>query len=145
MNALKINRNALAVGLAALCLTVLAFSSGRTSASATKTVVNVAQNEDLDFKLVNQTGYNIKAVYIGPNNNPEWTSDMEVLHGRTFKSGTSLDITFHPKAKAAKWDLMVEWADGSGKEQWLGLDLTKIEKLTLLYDAEKDKTSVRIN
>lgn len=146
MNTLNINRKVLAIGFAVLSLTLLISSSGRIShASAATRAVNAAQNEALDFTLVNQTGYGIRKVFIGPSNNPEWTDDMEVLHGRVFKSGTALDISFSPKAKSAKWDIMVEWSDGSGKVQWLGLDLTTIEKLTLLYDADNDKTSVRIN
>lgn len=145
MNALKINHKALVIGLAVLFLTIPVLSSSRTSASTATPAVNVTQNNQLDFTLVNQTGYSIKAVYIGPSNNPEWTADMEVLHGRVFKTGTQIPISFSPKAQAKKWDIMVEWSDGSGRVQWLGLDLTQIEKVTLLYDAENDKTSARFN
>lgn len=146
MNTLKINRKVLAIGLAVLSLTILVSSSARTSqASTTTAVVNAAQNDALDFTLVNETGYNIKKVFIGPSNNPDWTADMEVLRGRAFKNGTALDITFNPKARSAKWDLRVEWSDGDTPVNWYGLDLTTIEKLTLLYDADSGKTSVRIN
>lgn len=146
MNTLKINRKVLAVGLAVLSLTILVSSSARTSqASTTAPVVNAAQNDALDFTLVNGTGYSIKKVYIGPSNNPNWTDDMEVLNGRTFKNGTALDISFSPRARSAKWDLRVEWSDGDAPVDWYGLDLTTIEKLTLLYNADSGKTSVRIN
>jgi hypothetical protein len=70
---------------------------------------------------------------------------MEVLHGRVFKNGTALDIVFNPKSKSAKWDLRVEWSDGDEPVNWYELDLTSIEKLTLLYNADSGKTSVRIN
>jgi hypothetical protein len=142
---LKLTPKALIIGLAVLTLAVMPFPSSRATASAATLVAGTAQNDELDFTLVNQTGYSIKKVFIGPTNNPDWTDDMEVLHGRAFRTDSSLGITFSPKARAAKWDIMVEWADGSGSVQWLGLDLTKIEKLTLLYDAEKNKTSVRID
>ena len=145
MNALKIKYKALVMGFAILCLTVLALPTNGTSAATASPAVNAAQNKQLDFTIVNQTGYSIKALYIGPSNNPEWTEDMEVLHGRVFRSGTQIPIRFSPKAQSKKWDIMVEWSDGSGRVQWLGLDLTTIEKLTLLYDADNDKTSVRIN
>lgn len=146
MNPLKNSRKFLAIGLAALLLTILVSSPAGTSlASTAHASVNTAQNDALDFTLVNGTGYNIKKVYIGPNNNPNWTDDMEVLHGRVFKNGTALDISFSPKAKAAKWDLRVEWSDGDAPVDWYGLELTTIEKLTLLYDANTGKTSVRIN
>jgi hypothetical protein len=39
---------------------------------------------------------------------------------------------------------MVDWADGSGKEEWLNLKLTEIEKVTLIYDKEKDVTKAII-
>jgi hypothetical protein len=53
-------------------------------------------------------------------------------------------IKFNPKETATKWDLKVDWSDGSGSVEWLNLDLTKIDKLTLVYDKEKDATSAII-
>jgi hypothetical protein len=144
MNAFKINRKALIIGLALLCLTVPGFSLGRTAA-ATATPVVIPQNKELDFNLVNQTGYNIKLLYIGPSKSPEWTADMEILKGRVFRTGTQMPIRFNPKTQATKWDIMVEWTDGSKSAQWLGLDLSTVEKLTILYDAHTDKTSFRVN
>ncbi len=143
MKSLKINPKILFIGLAVLSLLVIAFPSTRTSASTAAPVVNAAQNDELDFTLINGTGYSIKKVYIGPSNNPEWTDDMEVLRGRTFKSGTSIDIVFNPRARSAKWDLRVEWSDGDTPVAWYGLDLTTIEELTLLYNADTGKTSIR--
>ena len=143
----KTYRTILAIGLAVLSLTILGSSSARTSRALT-TTTNPTQNEKLDFTLANETGYHIKKVYIGPSNNPEWTDDMEVLHGRTFKTGSALDITFSPKTRSAKWDLRVEWAAPYEKDapvNWYGLDLTEIEKVTLLYDEKTGKTSIRRN
>jgi hypothetical protein len=70
---------------------------------------------------------------------------MEILKGRVFRTATQMPIRFNPKSQAKKWDIMVKWTDGSQSAQWLGLDLTEIKKLTILYDAATDKTSVRIN
>lgn len=146
MNISKINRRTLVIGLAILCLTILTFSPSRTTtASTATTVVNGTQNDELDFTIVNQTGYSIKLLYIGPSNNPEWTDDMEILKGRVFKTGTQMPIRFSPKTKAKKWDIMVKWTDGSKSAQWIGLDLTTIEKLTILYNADTDETTYRIN
>ncbi|HEY6118856.1 MAG TPA: hypothetical protein VIV66_02795 [Pyrinomonadaceae bacterium] len=146
MNISKINRRTVVIGLAILCLTIVTFSSSRTTtASTATTVVNVTQNDELDFTIVNQTGYSIKLLYIGPSNNPEWTDDMEILKGRVFKTGTQMPIRFNPKTKAKKWDIMVKWTDGSKSAQWLGLDLSTIEKLTILYNADTDETTYRIN
>lgn len=105
---------------------------------------STTSNEDLDFTLVNKTGYAIKEVSVGPSGEKDWTPEDEVLKGRTFGDGASLDIKFHPKAKAAKWDLKIEWDDGSPSVEWLGFDLTKIEKLTLKYDRATDKTTAVI-
>lgn len=40
---------------------------------------------------------------------------------------------------------MVKWTDGSKSAEWLGLDLSTIEKLTILYNADTDKTTYHIN
>ncbi len=101
-------------------------------------------NAELDFTLVNKTGYAIKQVLVGPTSTKDWSDDMDVLKGRTFGDGATMDIKFHPKATAAKWDIKVEWADGTGSEEWLDLDLTKIEKVTLKYDKATDKTTAVI-
>ena len=147
MNNVRIRGLVFTICFALLSLTILIPSFGRPSHAAVATsAVNVTQNQELDFTLENATGYGIKKVYIGPSNNPDWTDDMEVLHGRTFKTGTELDITFSPKARATKWDLRVEWAAPYEKDDpvnWYGLDLTQIEKITLLYDKETGKTSIR--
>ena len=74
----------------------------------------------------------------------DWADDDEVLKGRKFADGASYEITFHPKAAAKKWDIMVEWADGSPNEEWLNLNLTKIEKITLKYNKAKDETTAEI-
>ena len=101
-------------------------------------------NPDLDFTLVNKTGYAIKKVYIGVASSKDWADDDEVLKGRKFADGASFDIKFHPKATAKKWDIMVEWADGSPNDEWLNLNLTKIEKITLKYNKAKDETTAEI-
>lgn len=145
MITLKTNPKTLFIGLLLLCLTMAAVSSGRTSASAAAPALNVVDNKELDFTIVNQTGYGIKLLYIGPSNSPEWTDDMEMLKGRVFRSGTQMPIRFSPKAQTTKWDIMVKWTDGSQSAQWLGLDLSRIEKLTILYNADTDKTTYRIN
>ena len=103
-------------------------------------LITVIQNANLDFKLVNSTGYAIKELYIGPSSNKNWTDDMEVLHGGTFANGGSLKITFNPKATAEKWDIMVAWDDGSPNDEWYGLKLTEIDKVTLTYDRSKNET-----
>ena len=106
--------------------------------------ITFTQNPELDFTIVNKTGYDIKALSIGASGTGDWTKEDEVLKGRAFPNGKSYDIKFSPRAKAEKWDIMVTWADGSGSEEWLNLKLTEIEKVTLIYDKEKDVTKAII-
>ncbi len=130
---------------AVFCLGLVSVSSNTAKPGAFLTpVIASSQNPELDFTIVNKTGYDIKALYIGATGTGDWTKDDEVLKGRAFKNGTSYDIKFSPRAKAEKWDIMVDWADGSGKEEWLNLKLTEIEKVTLIYDKEKDATKAII-
>lgn len=103
-----------------------------------------ASNADLDFTLVNKTGYDIKEVLVGPSATKDWSPDMEILKGKLFKDGATMDVKFHPKATAENWDIKVEWADGSPSEEWIKLNLTKIEKVTLKYDKATDKTTAVI-
>jgi hypothetical protein len=101
-------------------------------------------NPELDFTIVNKTGYDIKELSIGATGTGEWTKEDEVLKGRTFADGSSMDIKFSPRATAAKWDIKVEWTDGSKGVEWLNLNLTEIEKVTLTYDRATDKTTANI-
>ena len=133
------------VALLVFCLGVVTDSTHSARArNSFSPVISLSQNPDLDFTIVNKTGYDIKALSIGASGTGEWTKDDEVLKGKPFKNGQSYDIKFHPKATAAKWDIMVTWADGSGSEEWLNLKLTEIEKVTLIYDKEKDVTKAII-
>lgn len=101
-----------------------------------------ASNPDLDFTLVNGTGYDIKVVMVGPSGDKNWTKDDELdLKGKEFKDKDSVDIKFHPKERAENWDLRVEWSDGDTPVEWLNLDLTKIDKITLKYDKASGKTT----
>lgn len=103
-----------------------------------------ASNPDLDFTLVNKTGYEIKQLSIGATGTGDWAKEDEVLKGKSFADGASLDIKFHPRATAEKWDIKVEWADGSPGVEWENLNLTKIEKVTLTYDKASNKTTANI-
>ena len=127
------------------CLSVVATASySAKSRNSLTPETFTAQNPELDFTIVNKTGYDIKALYIGASGTGDWTKDDEVLKGRAFKNGASYDIKFSPRTKAQKWDIMVTWADGDGSEEWLNLKLTEIEKVTLIYDKAKDQTKAII-
>jgi hypothetical protein len=97
-----------------------------------------ADNDKLDFTLVNKTGYGIKGIYVSPSTSDEWGDN---LIDKPIENGDSLAITFSPKAKAAKWDIRIEWVDPGDPVVWKGYDLTTINKITLHYDREKDTTT----
>jgi hypothetical protein len=121
-----------------------ASNSASNSSAQSNTKTGSASNEDLDFTLVNKTGYAIKKVYVGQASTADWDENEEILKGRSFPDGATMEVKFHPKATAPIWDLKVDWADGSPSDEWLKLDLTKIEKLTLKYDRAKDVTTAEI-
>jgi hypothetical protein len=91
-----------------------------------------------DFTLVNQTGVEIDKVYISPHEKDDWEED--VLGKDTLPTGQSVDIKFHRNETAAEWDLRIEDKEGNSIE-WEKLNLLKISKLTLHYDAATKKAT----
>lgn len=94
----------------------------------------------LDFKLVNATGYDIKAVYIAPTSSKKWGTNVL---DEGLADGEAADIEFQPAAAhIGKWDLRVSWEDENDPDvYWTGYDLSKISKITIKYDAASNKTS----
>lgn len=90
--------------------------------------VAASQNPVLDFKLVNKTGSDIQALFISPADVNDWEED--VLGQDVLEDGATVEISFHPKATATKWDLKVEDEEETGLI-WENLDLSKINTLTL--------------
>ena len=99
-----------------------------------------AEELNLDFKLVNSTGWGIKEVYVAPNSSDDWGDS---ILKEPLKDGETLEVKFHPKATATKWDLKIVWVDGGKSVYWTGYKLTDIEKITLFYDEKTDKTSAK--
>ena len=91
-----------------------------------------------DFTLVNQTGVEIDKVYISPHDKDDWEED--ILGKDTLPAGQSVDIKFHRDETAAEWDLRIEDKGGNAIE-WENLNLLKIAKLTLHYDATTKKAT----
>jgi hypothetical protein len=91
-----------------------------------------------DFTLVNQTGVEIDKVFISPHEKDDWEED--VLGKDTLPSGQSVDIKFDRDETAAEWDLRIEDKQGNSIE-WESLNLLKISKLTLHYDAATKKAT----
>lgn len=114
--------------------------ANNTSTSSTNT--EKMGNKELDFTLVNKTGYAIKAVSIGPNGDKDWLPEDEVLKGQKFGDGDSLSLKFNPKETATKWDLKIDWVDGDPSVEWTNVDITEAKKLTLKYDKASGTTSI---
>jgi hypothetical protein len=92
---------------------------------------------DLDFTLVNKTGYDIKEIYVGPTSVDEWGDN--VLKA-VLKDGQALELKFSEKASAEKWDIKVVYTDGE-TAWWKGYKLTDISKINLFWSADKKSTA----
>lgn len=100
-----------------------------------------AEELNLDFTLVNSTGYSIKEVYVAPTSSDEWG---ENIMKSVLKDGQQLKVSFHSKATATKWDLRIVWEDDGKAVVWHDYKLTDIEKITLKYNEETEKTTAKV-
>ena len=96
---------------------------------------------DLDFELVNGTGWGIKEIYISPATVNNW---QENILSEPMADGTGGKVTFSPDADAEQWDMKIVWVDEGDDVVWKNLDLSKISKLTLRYNADTDETSAEV-
>jgi hypothetical protein len=94
---------------------------------------------ELDFTIVNSTGYGIKELYVGPTKSDSWG---ENLLDETLENGESVKIEFHPEAEdIAKWDIMIAWVDEGENVYWRGYKLAEISKITLKYNRKTGETT----
>ena len=138
---------AMAAGAAALLVfgaSSLSVSAAPAPAASPAPMHFSAENDALDFDLVNKTGYVIKEVSISPAKAKAWHDDDELLHGREFGDGDVLKISFNPKAAAAHWDLQVIFAGDDDTEEFDDLKLTDISKVTLHYNKSTKETHADI-
>jgi hypothetical protein len=95
---------------------------------------------DLNFTLVNKTGYTIAHIFVAPTTEREWGDD--IMGKDMLANGDEVDIIFSTDEVATKWDIYVTW-DGYESDEdvfWIGFDLSKISIITLYYDAKTNKT-----
>lgn len=97
----------------------------------------------LDFKLVNQTGYGIKAIHIAPSSSKQWGDN---IIEESLADGEAVDVEFQPKAaNIEKWDLLVSWDDPDDPDvYWTGYKLSEITTITLKYDRKTNRTSASV-
>ncbi|MGO4871712.1 MAG: hypothetical protein ACLPGW_14065 [Roseiarcus sp.] len=98
-----------------------------------------AQEAKQDFTLVNKTGYEIKEVYVSPSKSTDWEDD--ILGDGVLDDRSSRDIHFHRSTKTCHWDLKVVYTVDSSDAVWNDIDLCTVEKITIHYDKDADKTS----
>ena len=92
-----------------------------------------------DFKLVNRTGYVLSKVYVSPSKSDDWEED--ILGEDTLANGESQEIKFHRSEKTCKWDLKVVYEIDNSHAVWKDIDLCEVEKITIHYNKETDKTT----
>jgi hypothetical protein len=148
MNRTQSKAKALLAGATALLL-VASLSPIKTSAAAphmkpAPAPKAAAQNDRLDFTLVNATGYTLSQVLVGSSSDAEWDPNDELLQGRTLSDGEQLDITFSPKVHHDHWDLKVVYKIDGSSHEWDGLNLSEIHKITLHYNADQNSTKADI-
>jgi len=98
-----------------------------------------AQEAKQDFDLVNKTGYEINHVYVSPSKSDDWEED--VLGKDTLDDGDAWEIKFSRADKSCKWDLKVVYSVDSSSAVWSSIDLCTVEKITIRYNKDTDKTS----
>jgi|SRR5580692_3882500 hypothetical protein len=114
--------------IAALAMTTMAFAAPAG-----------AQNAKQDFKLVNKTGYELKALYVSPSKSDDWQDD--VLGQDVLGDGQTVNVHFNPKANVCTWDLKVVYSDDDSSAVWEKVNLCTIEKITIRYNRKSDTTS----
>jgi hypothetical protein len=87
-----------------------------------------------DFKLINRTGVDIYAVYVGPTSSEEWGDDL--MEGTQILNGGEIEIVFAPDEDIELWDIMVEDQEGNAL-YWREINLLEASEIIL----EPDETA----
>ena len=120
------------------CLT--AFVAKDSPAPQNECITLNVDGQNLDFKLINRTGYTISSIYVAPTTQREWGED--IMGKDLLNDDEEVEITFDGSEKVKKWDIYVTW-DGYDSDEdvyWIGFDLSKISEIELFYDSSTNKT-----
>lgn len=96
-----------------------------------------------DFSLINETGYDIKSVYVSSHRTDKWEED--VLGDDQLDDGAKVNIHFSPKTKTCKFDLKVVYEIDDSSAVWKNIDLCTVSKITIRYNKKNDKTSAEFD
>ena len=95
--------------------------------------VSAANQNKQDFTLHNETGVEIKEVYISPTSAEKWEED--ILGTDTLASGDTVDISF-TRRNEDMWDMKVVFRNGKSNV-WTKLNLSKITDVTVSFKEGK--------
>ncbi len=98
-----------------------------------------AQDAQQDFTLVNDTGYDIKEVYVSPSKSNNWEED--ILGEDSLADGDEQTIHFRRAGKTCNWDLKVVYTDDDSSAVWGNINLCKVAKITIKYNRKTDTTT----
>ena len=98
-----------------------------------------AQDAKQDFKLVNKTGYELKAIYVGPSKSDDWGDD--IMGDRTVPDDSTVNVHFSPKVHTCTWDLKVVYSEDDSTAVWSKIDLCTVQKITIRYNRKSDETT----
>ena len=113
--------------VAILALAVMLVPTG--FAQATQNFISLASQNKQDFALHNETGLEIKEVYVSPTGVDDWEED--VLGANTLATGESVDISF-TRRREDMWDMKVVFRSGKSNV-WTKLNLSQITDVTVSF------------
>jgi pyruvate kinase len=99
----------------------------------TQNFVTAANQNKQDFTLHNETGLEVKEVYISPTAAENWEED--ILGTDTLETGDSVNISF-TRRREDMWDMKVVFRSGKSNV-WTKLNLSKITDVTLSFKEGK--------
>lgn len=90
---------------------------------------------DPDFRIVNDTGYEIYELYVSESVSDTW--DEDVLDDDTLDDGESMMVRFSTTSRHRWWDIKI--VDEEGDEAVFDhIDLSRVSRVELYYDDEGD-------
>jgi hypothetical protein len=114
-------------------------ASAATPAPKAPATAMAFDNDELDFTLVNRTGFDISRVYFAEGGRTDWDGETEALHGRVLKNNEFVHIHFPPRAHHKIWDMQIVWAVNGTHLTFKDLNLQETHKLTLHYNQVERK------
>jgi hypothetical protein len=91
---------------------------------------------DVDFKMVNETGYKIDSVYVSRASSDSW--GKATMGKDALDDGNAVNITFPHSGTPCKFDIKVKDSDGDTAE-WANVDLCEYETISLFWDGNQTR------